>query len=475
VTQNFRSRTRSVQPTERVPIPITSTNSDRGGCECPLQTVDKRQKVLFLAFVQDGEAIVGRQALAVVSQDRVSDRLGAAVVKEAGPDPGPPQRRRPHLLASGGGLRDPVVEASHVVNQEIREREEVDFVERRDLVGTGPHGWEMAIGAADSQEYDFPKSRATRHGTSGWWRQERRVVGELHYRCCGVVGIGQSRVRDEQGAIAPRGVLVREKRGRDAHLVEEGVAGEGGDRADLTLPSEPTDSRLTAENIGQDQCPAGRFRSEVLLELGEILEKLVGHGVDQSEAEQRSGAALGHDVGLGRHDLTDKVDAVEQADPLGMEQLAVELGEGVEYAVDDLAIAGLERVAAAADRALVVALGARRIVEYGPKTLPRGKLTLEGGLAGLEAGQVGAGDLPRRSRWSYSRPLGGTTVGYEESVFLWQGGQETLRRSGSLARARRGEHDDREPPSFLALIHRDGRVGLIRGGKIETIWGRAGV
>ena len=50
-----------------------------------------------------------------------------------------------------------------------------------------------------------------------------------------------------------------------------------------------------------------------------------------------------------------------------MEQLAVELGEGVEYAVDHLAVAGLQRVTAAADAALVVALGTGRIVEYGPQ------------------------------------------------------------------------------------------------------------
>ena len=130
---------------------------------------------------------------------------------------------------------------------------------------------------------------------------------------------------------------------------------------------------------------------EVLLELGDVHEGLVGHGVDQAEAEQRGGAALGHDVGLGRHDLADEVDAVEQADPLGMEQLAVELGERVEYAVDHLAVAGLERVAAAADGALVVALGAGRIVEDGPQAVRRSKLTLEDGLAGLEAGQAGRG------------------------------------------------------------------------------------
>ncbi len=78
-------------------------------------------------------------------------------------------------------------------------------------------------------------------------------------------------------------------------------------------------------------------------------ESLIGHGVDQAEAEQRVGPAMGHDVGFRRDDLADEVNAVEQADPLGMEQLAVELGEGVEYAVDHLAVAGLQRVTAAAD------------------------------------------------------------------------------------------------------------------------------
>jgi hypothetical protein len=254
----------------------------------------------------------------------------------------------------------------------------------------------MAIGAADPEEYAMPKLRVARQGTLGRRRQERRVVGELHHRRGGVVGIGQGRIRGEQGDVAPRGVLMREKRSCDAHLVEEGVAGEGEDRADLALPSEPADSRLTAEDIGQDQGPAGRFRGGVLLELGEILEELVGHGVDQAEAEQRVGAAVGHDVGLGRHDLADEVDAVEPADPLGMEQLAVELGKGVEYAVDHLAVAGLERVAAAADGALVVAVGAGRIVEYGPQTFPRSKLVLEEGLAGLEAGQAAGGEPLQR-------------------------------------------------------------------------------
>ena len=85
----------------------------------------------WLACPQGGETVAGRQALAVVGEDRVTERLGAAIVEEARPDPGAPQRGRPHLLARGGRLRDPVVEAPHVVQQEIRERKEVDFVQRR--------------------------------------------------------------------------------------------------------------------------------------------------------------------------------------------------------------------------------------------------------------------------------------------------------------------------------------------------------
>jgi hypothetical protein len=96
-------------------------------------------------------------------------------------------------------------------------------------------------------------------------------------------------------------------------------------------------------------------------------------------------AALGHDVSFGRDDLADEVDAVKPTDSLGMEQLAVELGERVEYAVDHLAVARLQRVAAAADAALVVAVGARRVVEDGPQSFPRIELTLEDCLAGLEA------------------------------------------------------------------------------------------
>jgi hypothetical protein len=67
-----------------------------------------------------------------------------------------------------------------------------------------------------------------------------------------------------------------------------------------------------------------------------------------------------------------------------MEQLAVELGEGVGYAVDHLAVAGLQRVAAATDAALIMAVGARRIVEYGPQSFRRIKITLEDAFAGLE-------------------------------------------------------------------------------------------
>ena len=217
------------------------------------------------------------------------------------------------------------------------------------------------------------------------------MVGELHHRRGGVVGIGPRRVGGQQGLVAPRRVLVGEERGRDAHLVEEGVAGEGEDRADLALPAEPADPRLTAEDIDHDVGPAGRLGGEDLLELGELLEGLIGHGVDQAEAEQRGGPALGHDVGLRRHDLADEVDAVEQADPLGMEQLAVELGERIEDAVGHPAVAGLQRVAAAAVAALVVAVGAGRVVEDGPQAARHVKLTVEDGLAGLEAGQEVAG------------------------------------------------------------------------------------
>src|SRR5262245_1209223 len=86
----------------------------------PLEAVDEVDEVGLLATAQSGEVVAGGESLSVVGEDRILERLGAAVVQEAGPDPGAPEGGRPHLLARGAVLRDPVVQAPHVVEQEVR-------------------------------------------------------------------------------------------------------------------------------------------------------------------------------------------------------------------------------------------------------------------------------------------------------------------------------------------------------------------
>ena len=177
----------------------------------------------------------------------------------AGPSASPGLRRR---------LRDPVVQAPHVVEQEVGEGEEDDVVQRRDRVGTGLQGGDMAVGAADRGEQGRPV-RASR-GAGRWGGGARNVVWSASCITVAVVSLGLLRAGlAASRAGPPRAVLVGEERGRDAHLVEEGVAGEGEDRADLALPAEPADPRLTAEDIGHDVGPAGRRGGEVLLELGD--------------------------------------------------------------------------------------------------------------------------------------------------------------------------------------------------------------
>jgi hypothetical protein len=229
------------------------------------------------------------------------------------------------------------------------------------------------------------------------------VVGELHHRFRGIVGIGPRRIRGEQGDVALWGVFMREKRGRNADLIEEGVAGKGEDRADLGLPSEPAHARLTTENVGQDQSPAGRLRGELLLELGDFLESLIGHGVDQAEAEQRVNAASGHDVSFRRDDLADEVDAVEPTDSLGMEQRAATHGENGEG-------------------------------DNGRTEDARGCFS-----SGCHDRNAPFWCITSRNRQPHevARPRGAT----KRSVFPWSSGYKKTRRTSPLACARRGEDD----------------------------------
>ena len=74
------------------------------------------------------------------------------------------------------------------MHQEVRVREEGDFVERRDLVGPGPQGGSMAGGAADPQEYRFTSLALRESGRRGGGA--RKVVWSASCITVAVVSLG---------------------------------------------------------------------------------------------------------------------------------------------------------------------------------------------------------------------------------------------------------------------------------------------
>src|SRR5262245_51942661 len=74
------------------------------------EAVDEGDEIGLLATAQRGEVVAGGESLSVVGEDRVLERVGAAVVEEGGPDAGAPERGRAHLIAQGAILRDPVIQ-----------------------------------------------------------------------------------------------------------------------------------------------------------------------------------------------------------------------------------------------------------------------------------------------------------------------------------------------------------------------------
>ena len=104
------------------------------------------------------------------------------------------------------------------------------------------------------------------------------------------------------------------------------------------------------EDVADDVDPARGLGRELLLEIGNGLEGRTGYGVDQPEAEQRRRPPPGDDRrrtarnGRGlRDDFSDEVDAVEEADPLGVDERTTVLGERIEDAVGDRPVSRLKR------------------------------------------------------------------------------------------------------------------------------------
>src|SRR5690242_9362690 len=90
--------------------------------------------------------VAGIATLTVVGEDRVRNRVRAAVVEIRREEPQPPERRSPHLASGRPSLRDAVAEAPHVVQQEIRiGRTPID--RRRIIRWNDALSYEMDMGA----------------------------------------------------------------------------------------------------------------------------------------------------------------------------------------------------------------------------------------------------------------------------------------------------------------------------------------
>src|SRR5262245_50230548 len=99
----------------------------RGGPATPprSQRAQEAHQTRAVLARQRAEAVARRRALPFVCEDRALDRAGATVVQEGGQSAQAPERCGAHLARSGAVLRDPVAEAPHVVQQEVRVRREL--------------------------------------------------------------------------------------------------------------------------------------------------------------------------------------------------------------------------------------------------------------------------------------------------------------------------------------------------------------
>src|SRR6478609_4805108 len=117
------------------------------GCRNPLtrvgfalKRVQKRNHLAALRATQRSEGIARGCCLAVVPEDGVLERLGAAVVQQAllENDADAPKRRGAHFSDRGNAIvADAVAECAHVMQQEIREWVIGLVIERRDGTRAG--------------------------------------------------------------------------------------------------------------------------------------------------------------------------------------------------------------------------------------------------------------------------------------------------------------------------------------------------
>jgi hypothetical protein len=101
---------------------------------CPLdhreisERIQEGDQVGLVRRAEVGEIVTSSLALAGVGEDRLGECTRPAIVEETREDADAPERCRPHLGLAGSRLRDAVSQATHVVEQEVGEREERDRV-----------------------------------------------------------------------------------------------------------------------------------------------------------------------------------------------------------------------------------------------------------------------------------------------------------------------------------------------------------
>ena len=210
-------------------------------------------------------------------------------------------------------------------------------------------------GAADRAEDDRAGPNPGRLRAARGRGQERHEVREQDQVL--VVLLVRLVVRERVVARAARsplrGVLVRDERGGDAHLIRVGVAREVEEGRELGLPAEAADGRVAGGEVPHDVRPSPRSRGGRPLELGDLAEGPVGHRLDQPEAEERRRPPPRPDGGLPpgrpRRQTRNRRSIRSRPRRLLLDDRAAELNQRVEPTADPPADSDLDDRAPAAD------------------------------------------------------------------------------------------------------------------------------
>ena len=114
---------------------------------------------------------------------------------------------------------------------------------------------------------------------------------------------------DVEDADLPPGIRHHPLDVQEAQLAVQG--GHVGERGDLAFPSELAHPDLATGNVGDFIDPTGRAGGMALLVTCNLLENLVGYGLDEPKPEEWSRTATRDDVRLTRDNLANEIGGAE--------------------------------------------------------------------------------------------------------------------------------------------------------------------